>query len=154
MKRKRKKAHLHNNSNILINHSHPVIKLPLSLKKIKADVSSVMEGEDCVLNDLTVNFVDDRSIKKINNSYLKHNYFTDIITFPYNDNKSEIDGEIFISLDSVQKNAKMYETGFKQELRRVIIHGCLHLAGYDDTTKKQKELIRDKENYYLTQGLS
>jgi probable rRNA maturation factor len=153
LNRTRKKTHFYSKSNILINNIHPVIKLPLSLKKIKAAVSTVMDGEDCVLSELTVNFIDDRTIKKINNNYLKHNYFTDIITFPYNDNKTSIEGEIFISLDTVAKNAKIYETGFKRELSRVIIHGCLHLAGYNDKTKKQKELIRTKENYYLTTAM-
>jgi probable rRNA maturation factor len=150
----RKKAHSYTKSNILINNLHPARKLPLSSKSIKAAVSSVMDGEDCVLNEIVLNFVSDSSIKKLNNSYLKHNFYTDIITFPYNDNKTEIEGEIFISLDTVAKNAKIYETGFKRELARVIIHGCLHLAGYNDKTKKQKELIKNKENWYLAMAVS
>lgn len=154
MVRIRKKAHSYTKSNILINNLHPTLKLPLSSKSIKAAISSVMDGEDCVLNEIVLNFVSDSTIKKLNMGYLKHNFYTDIITFPYNDNKTEIEGEIFISLDTVAKNAKIYETGFKRELARVIIHGCLHLAGYNDKTKKQKELIRSKENWYLAMAVS
>lgn len=136
----------------MINNLHPSVKPPLNSKMIMELVSHVMHGEDCVLSDLTVNFVNDRNIKKINNSYLNHNYFTDIITFPYSEDKNSIDGELFISLDTVKKNSKLYNTSFKGELKRVIVHGCLHLAGYDDRTKMQKELIRAKENYYLNEN--
>lgn len=109
-----------------------------------------MDGEDCKINEILVNFVENKAIKKINKDFLKHNYNTDIITFPYNDKRKQIEGELFISLDTVQKNSKVYGSGYKMELERVIIHGCLHLAGYNDRTKKEKELIRKKENFYLS----
>ncbi len=108
-----------------------------------------MYGEDCQFNEIIVNFVGNKAIKKINKDYLNHNYFTDIITFPYNDNSKQIEGELFISLDTVKENGEIYSSGFKQELKRVIIHGCLHLAGFKDASKKDKELIRKKENFYL-----
>ena len=109
-----------------------------------------MDGEDCKINEILVNFIENKAIKKINKDFLKHNYYTDIITFPYNDKRKQIEGELFISLDTVQKNSKVYGSGYKMELERVIIHGCLHLAGYNDRTKKEKELIRKKENFYLS----
>ena len=109
-----------------------------------------MDGEDCQFNEIIVNFVGNKAIKKINNDFLKHNYFTDIITFPYNDKRKQIEGELFISLDTVKKNGEIYSSGFKMELTRVIIHGCLHLAGYKDAKKNEKELIRKKENFYLS----
>lgn len=96
-----------------------------------------------------MNFVDDFKIKKLNRKFLKHNYFTDILTFPYNADKNGVEGELVISLDSVKKNAVFYCVPFNRELKRVIIHGCLHLAGYDDRTKSQKELIRRMENSYM-----
>jgi probable rRNA maturation factor len=80
---------------------------------------------------------------------LNHNYVTDIITFPYTENEKLIDGELFISLEQVKKNSKLYGS-LKNEIRRVIIHGCLHLLGYDDRTQKQALLIRQKEDYYLS----
>lgn len=152
MKKAQNKRISFNKSNILINNLHSDFKLPISIKTVKELVSKVMDGEDCSINEIILNFVKDSQIKKINNHYLKHNYFTDIITFPYNDNNSNIEGEMFISLDTVRKNGDFYGSGFKSELKRVIIHGCLHLTGYDDRTKKQKELIRSKENYYLSAG--
>ena len=109
-----------------------------------------MDGEDCQFNEIIVNFVGNKAIKKINNDFLKHNYFTDIITFPYNDKRKQIEGELFISLDTVKKNGEIYSSGFKMELTRVIIHGCLHLAGFKDTSVYEKELIRKKENFYLS----
>ena len=96
-----------------------------------------------------MNFVDKFGIKKINKKFLNHNYYTDIITFPYNSYKNSLEGEIVISLDSVKKNAVSYGVTYSEELKRVIIHGCLHLAGYDDRTKSEKELIRCKENSYM-----
>lgn len=88
-------------------------------------------------------------MRKINKNYLNHEYDTDVITFTYDNDKGNLDGEIFVSPETVKKNAKFYNVSQVQELKRVIIHGCLHLAGYNDRTKKQKELMRNKENYYL-----
>ena len=150
MARKQSKAYLYTNFNILINNLHPTFKLPVTNKSVKSLVSLVMRGEDCAINEIIVNFVDNNEIKKINKKYLKHNYFTDIVTFPYNNSKQNIECEIFISLNTVKYNGVMYKTGYKGELKRVIIHGCLHLAGYNDRTKRQKELIRAKEEFYLS----
>ena len=90
-----------------------------------------------------------KDIRSINNKFLRHNYSTDIITFQYEKEKQKIDGELLISLDTVKENAKFFRTGYKNELKRVLIHGCLHLAGYNDNNKKRMELIRIKENSYL-----
>ena len=109
-----------------------------------------MNGEKSHLSELTVNLTDNNQIKKINKKYLAHSYFTDIITFPYNKDKNNIEGEIFISLDTVKENSKMYNTEYKNEFTRVLIHGCLHLTGYNDKTKKEQELIRYKENCYMS----
>lgn len=134
----------------MVDNLHPSVKLPFTLKHVREVVFKVMDGEDCKINEILVNFVENKAIKKINKDFLKHNYYTDIITFPYNDKRKQIEGELFISLDTVQKNSKVYGSGYKLELERVIIHGCLHLAGYNDRTKKEKELIRKKENFYLS----
>ncbi|MEO8513058.1 MAG: rRNA maturation RNase YbeY [Ignavibacteria bacterium] len=134
----------------MINNLHPEFRLPFTHKYVREVVSKVMDGEDCQFNEIIVNFVGNRAIKKINNDYLKHNYFTDIITFPYNDKRKQIEGELFISLDTVRKNGNIYGSGYKKELKRVIIHGCLHLAGFKDAKKSDKELIRKKENSYLS----
>jgi rRNA maturation RNase YbeY len=144
------KAYFSTKNSILINNLHRDCRLPLTHVSVKETVSKVMDGEDCQIGEIVLNFVNDRAIRRINNEYLGHDFFTDIITFPYNDKRKNIEGEIFISLDTVRKNGKFYGTGFKMELKRVIIHGCLHLAGYMDATNRQKELIRNKENFYLS----
>ena len=93
--------------------------------------------------------VNNSKIRKINKDFLKHDYFTDIITFPYENDRNKIEGEIFISLDTVRKNSDLYDVSYTQELKRVIIHGALHLVGYNDKTEKEKEAVRKKENFYL-----
>ncbi|MGF7137919.1 rRNA maturation RNase YbeY [Roseimarinus sediminis] len=89
-------------------------------------------------------FCSDPYLLQINKEYLNHDYFTDIITFNYNTD-NELSGDIFISLDTVRENAKEYKVSFSDELRRVIIHGILHLVGFDDKTKEQKQIMRQKE---------
>lgn len=133
----------------MIQNFHPAFKLPVSHRSIRASISCVFKSEKTKLNALCINLVDDKKIRKINTKYLNHNYSTDIITFPYSNGKNGIEGEMFISLDTVKKNSAFYSTLYSMELKRVIIHGCLHLAGYHDRTKKEKELIREKENFYL-----
>ena len=136
-------------SNILIQNHLSNSRLPISRSTIQALVSQVFTKEGTLLNNLDLNFVDSYKMRKINKNYLNHNYDTDVITFAYENDKNNLDGEIFISTEKVKKNAKFYDVSNIQELKRVIIHGCLHLAGYDDRTEKQKELIKTKENFYL-----
>lgn len=133
----------------MIQNFHPTIKLPVSRRSILTIISRVFKSEKIKLNALDINLVDDKKIRQINRKYLKHNYSTDIITFAYENDKYRLEGEIFISLDTVKRNSIIYNTLYTQELKRVIIHGCLHLAGYNDRTKKEKGLIREKENFYL-----
>ena len=95
-------------------------------------------------------FCDDERILEVNNYYLQHDYFTDIITFDYSSGKT-ISGDIFISIDTVKSNAEGLKISFEEELHRVIIHGILHLCGQDDkTTESQAEMTR-KENEALAQ---
>jgi len=108
----------------------------------------VAESEICRLGDVNVIFCSDPYILKINLQYLGHDYYTDIITFDYCD-KPVISGDLFISVDSVRENASFYGTEFQEELHRVIVHGILHLIGYDDHTEEDIKMMRYKENYYL-----
>lgn len=90
----------------------------------------------------------DESLLEINREYLKHNTYTDIITFNYNEGKN-IAGDIFISVDRVKENAQKFEVKFEEELHRVMIHGVLHLCGYKDKSKTDSGLMRKKENNAL-----
>ena len=94
-------------------------------------------------------FCDDNYLHKINLEFLKHDTFTDIITFDYSAG-NEIISEIYISVDRVEDNAKKYSQTFEDEIHRVIIHGVLHLCGYKAKLAADKQIMRDKENHYLS----
>ncbi|HNQ61734.1 MAG TPA: rRNA maturation RNase YbeY [Bacteroidia bacterium] len=96
-------------------------------------------------------FCNDDYLLEMNKNYLNHNYFTDIITFDNSIQKNIIEGDVFISIDTINKNAKRFETGFDNELHRVMIHGLLHLLGYKDKTEKDKKKMRAMEDKYLSQ---
>ena len=109
----------------------------------------VAESEIRRLGDLSIIFCSDNYILDINMKYLQHDYFTDIITFDYCEGE-KISGDLFISIDSVRENAAFYGTEFEDELNRVMVHGVLHLIGYDDHTQKDIKMMRSKEDYYLS----
>jgi rRNA maturation RNase YbeY len=100
------------------------------------------------LGAVNIIFCSDNYILDVNMKYLQHDYFTDIITFDYCE-KDVLSGDLFISIDSVRENARTYGTTFENELDRVMVHGLLHLIGYDDHTPEQTAEMRRKENYYL-----
>lgn len=107
------------------------------------------ESEIRRIGNISIIFCSDNYVLDINQKYLQHDYFTDIITFDYCEG-DRLSGDLFISVDSVRENSVGFGTEFKDELNRVIIHGLLHLVGYDDHTEKDIKLMRSKENYYLS----
>ena len=102
-----------------------------------------------VIGELSFIFCSDEYLKEINVKYLNHDFFTDVITFDYSKEKL-LFGDVYVSTDRVKENAKTYSSSFNKELFRVIIHGVLHLCGFNDKTKKEKTLIRSKENEALS----
>ena len=108
----------------------------------------VAESEVRRLGNVSIIFCSDNYILDVNQRYLEHDYFTDIITFDYCEG-DRLSGDLFISVDSVKENSLEYGTEFKDELNRVIVHGILHLIGYDDHTDEDVMTMREKENYYL-----
>ena len=109
----------------------------------------VAESEIKRIGSISVIFCSDNYILDVNQKYLQHDYFTDIITFDYCEG-DRLSGDLFISVDSVRENSLEYGTEFKDELNRVIVHGLLHLIGYDDHTEEETVLMRKKEDYYLS----
>jgi probable rRNA maturation factor len=93
-------------------------------------------------------FTNNTTILELNRIYLSHQHFTDIITFDYSE-ENTLSGDIYICIDTVLENSKRYKVEFNNELKRVMIHGILHLAGYKDKTKEQKTMMRYKEDFYL-----
>jgi len=110
-------------------------------------IEATISNESKIAGNLNFIFCSDTYLHKINIEYLQHDTLTDIITFPYSDSK--IEGDIFISIDRVHDNAKTFNTAFENELKRVIIHGVLHLCGYGDKTETQSKEMRAKENQYI-----
>ena len=106
----------------------------------------VSEGFTC--GELSLIFCSDDFLLEINKTHLDHDYYTDILTFSYNEKKT-INGDLFISLDRVRENAESNKVEFLNELSRVVIHGILHLCGYNDKTPEETSLMREKESYYL-----
>jgi len=117
-------------------------------KKLKSWITSVIVSEGKSLGEINVVFGSDDYILGLNKKYLNHGYFTDIVTFNYNSLET-ISGDIFISIDTVRKNADFYNIHILDEIHRVIIHGILHLLGFDDKNKHQKSIMRFQENKWL-----
>lgn len=109
----------------------------------------VAESEIRLIGNISIIFCSDNYILDVNQKYLQHDYFTDIITFDYCEG-DKLSGDLFISVDSVRENSIEYGTEFSEELNRVIVHGILHLIGYDDHTEEDIAVMRKKENYYLS----
>lgn len=120
-------------------------------KTLKLFIQKLFKQEKTNLEQLDYIFCTDEFLLQMNQQYLKHNYFTDIITFNLSENTKTIVGEIYISIDRVKENAIQFNTSYVQELHRVLFHGALHLCGYKDKSKKDQVLMRQKENFYLHQ---
>ena len=107
-------------------------------KKIKAVLETLCKQQKRDLVSLNYIFCSDKSLLTINRKYLQHNYYTDIVTFELSENKRQIIGEVYISIDRVKDNARNYKVSTQAELLRVIFHGALHLCGYNDKSQKEK----------------
>ncbi|TLX77105.1 rRNA maturation RNase YbeY [Labilibacter sediminis] len=111
-------------------------------------VNKVISKYNCTTGEIAFIFCSDSYLLEINKEFLNHNYFTDIITFNYCEGDI-ISGDIFISIDTVNSNAKEYSVSFENELNRVIIHGVLHLLGFDDKTEEENEKMHELEDEAL-----
>ena len=112
-------------------------------------LKSVFEQEEVDFHLINIVFCSDDQLLEINQKYLHHDDFTDIITFPLKEDP--IEAELYISVDRVVENAKTYKIEFNRELCRVMVHGILHLIGYQDKDARSKKQIREKEDHYLSQ---
>lgn len=95
--------------------------------------------------NIRIIFLTDDALLKINQEFLKHDYYTDIITFDLSTSPEDLDSDIYISLDRVQENAVIFKTDYQQELLRVIFHGILHLQGFKDETEEEQQIMREEE---------
>jgi rRNA maturation RNase YbeY len=116
--------------------------------EIRIWIEDVIKKEKKTVGDITYIFCDDDYLLERNKEFLDHNTLTDIITFNYCIDNN-ISSDIMISIDRVKENSTTFENSFNEELKRVMIHGILHLIGYNDKSDKEKELMKEKENFYL-----
>lgn len=117
-------------------------------KNLKSWIKFIVGSHQKQIGELNFVFASDEYVIEINREYLKHNYFTDIITFNYN-TSDILSGDIFISIDTVRKNANTYGVSFVNEVHRVMIHGVLHLIGFDDKSDTLKAIMRKQEDTSL-----
>ncbi len=127
----------------------------LPLAKIKRAAENVLNGENITAASVSIVIVDDEKIHNLNRQYLNHDYPTDVITFALaeaddSDENGEIDGEIYISVETAREQAQEYGVSLTNELMRLAAHGTLHLAGYDDATVEQRATMKQLEDRYIT----
>lgn len=133
----------------MVRYFNEDIVFVLKQKRINNKWLSIVAGSELKkLGNINYIFCSDNYILDVNIKYLGHDYFTDIITFDYCEN-DVLNGDLFISIDTVRENADFYGTTFEQELNRVMVHGVLHLIGYDDHKEEDIKVMRAKEDYYL-----
>jgi len=111
-------------------------------------ISNEINESGLITGTINIIFCSDEYLLEINKKYLNHDYFTDIVTFNYNE-KNIISGDLFISVDRIRENAENFETEFSNELARVLIHGILHLLGYEDYSPELKKIIHEREDEAL-----
>ena len=120
-------------------------------RKIASWLKAVAQEEGYALGDVTYIFCSSEVHRKMNIDFIGHDYFTDVITFDYSDLKGEgiVSGDIFIDVDTVKDNARIYGATFTSEMHRIIVHGVLHLCGQKDKTPRAEKQLHRKEDKYL-----
>lgn len=118
-------------------------------EKISSWLENIIAEHSHRVKSLSYIFCNDDFILNVNKKYLKHDYFTDVITFDQSEVDSEIEGDIFISIDTVRSNAEKFKTDSQDELHRVMVHGLLHLLGMNDKSEEEIVAIRGEEDKHL-----
>lgn len=116
---------------------------------LKSFIASIFKKEKRELGSINYIFCSDDMLLKINQDFLQHNYYTDIITFGLNESGEPIEAEIYVSIDRVKDNANQQNVSYQNEMQRVLFHGALHLCGYKDKKKSEIIVMRQKEDQYL-----
>lgn len=133
----------------MISYNVDGVKMPKIKKRLISQwIKEVAKTHGRKVGDIGYMFVDDEKILEVNNEYLGHDYYTDIITFDY-DEDNIISGDLVISLDTVRTNAELFHKTYEEELDRVIIHGILHLCGINDKGPGEREIMEENENKAL-----
>ena len=136
------------NQSISFNKADKVATLN-NKKSLKVFIEKQIKKEGLVINNLQYVFCSDEYLLDINNTFLKHNYYTDIISFDLSENKGILVADVYISVDRVKDNAKIHQVPYKEELLRVIFHGALHFCGYKDKKPADAKTMRSMEDKWL-----
>ncbi len=124
-------------------------KYKINKKNIHSLVKNLSLELNFILETLDINIVDSKTLLQVNIDFLGHYYDTDIITFNYLDNIDILNGELLISYDMAVENAKRFNCSLNSEIIRLIIHGILHMTGYDDMNPSDRKKMKRKENYFV-----
>lgn len=132
-------------------HNQTEADLPLNKEDITSLVELVSKEENCHFSLLEVVYIDEEEIVSINREHLQRDYITDIITFRYDEDNSNknIEGTLFCCAPRIYEQASELNEDPGQEFKRILVHGLLHLCGYDDSSSKEKKQMTDRENFYL-----
>ena len=130
-------------------HIYSISGIKIDKIQIHKLLSFLIKQLNITIKTLEINFINSKEIHQLNEKHLGHNYSTDIITFGYSENLQILDGELFISVDDAKENAKRFNVSLKNELIRLVIHGILHLIGYDDKKDSKKLVMKSQENLLL-----
>ena len=117
-------------------------------RKIKNWLKDTVVNEKNKVGDINYIFCSKQHLKKINNDYLTKNYETDVISFDFSDD-NKISGDIYISSETVKKNSIIFNVDFNNEIKRVMVHGLLHLLNYNDKSNQEQKIMREKEDFYI-----
>lgn len=128
--------------------SEDISEVDIDKKLYRKCIKNLISAEGKSADDISIIFCSDAYLLQINRQYLQHDFYTDIITFDYNEGNS-VSGDLFISIERIGENAAIFGSSFQVELSRVIFHGILHLCGYGDKTEDEEVAMRAKENFYL-----
>jgi len=134
-----------------INYFYENINFSISDEKTLSEwFQLVAKAENFDISELNYIFCDDKFLYSLNTEYLNHDTLTDVISFDYSEGTGQIIGDIYISIERISENAKIFNKKIGNELYRVMAHGLLHLLAYSDKTKSEKSVMTDKEDYYLS----
>ena len=133
-----------NDINIFYEHS----SIPILEKNLKSLCLEILKYKGCNKYNISIVFVSDETLKEMKKKYFNQDMYTDVIAFNLSDD-DKLDGEIYISFDAVKINSNLYNTNVNNELQRIVIHGTLHLIGYEDNTKEKKNEMTKMEDFFI-----
>jgi rRNA maturation RNase YbeY len=133
---------------VSIEQVHPERRL--DEEALRTLISAMADDENCTLGSITIVLTDHETVLALNRDYLGHDYITDVLSFDLSEAPGQVEGEIYVDLDTAAERCEEFDSTFEEEAHRYVAHGLLHLIGYDDTTPDERAAMRRLENHYLS----